>query len=159
MFSEVSTSASGHIQHSILFRGYWGSFPGVECQGLEAASSFLCHANVKDEWSYASAPIVCLCGMYKDNFTLSLNILYLFFQGREVIHIHCKMFFFSMSEKNYNLQYVSLLDLVDEKLQRHRVLSFLLGCFVSFVEKRVTYCIEYYHRNIVLFKGMAMSVF
>ena len=64
-----------------------------------------------------------------------------------------------MSEKNYNLQYISLLDLVEEKLQRRRVLSFLLGCFVSFVEKRVTYCIEYYHRNIVLFKGMAMSVF
>jgi hypothetical protein len=64
-----------------------------------------------------------------------------------------------MSEKNYNLQYVYLLDLVEEKLQQHRVFSFLLGCFVSFVEKRVTYCIEYYHRNIVLFKAMAMSVF
>ena len=69
------------------------------------------------------------------------------------------MFFFSpMSEKNYNLQYVSLLDFVEEKLQRHRVLPFLLECFVSLVEKSVTYCIEYYHRNIVLLKGMAMSL-
>jgi hypothetical protein len=88
-----------------------------------------------------------------------MNILYLLFQGREVICIHCNMFFFSMSEKNYKLQYISLLDLVEEKLQRHHVFSFLLGCFFSFVEKRVTYCIEYYHRNIVLFKGMAMFVF
>ena len=142
---------------SILFRGYWGSFQGLKCQGLEAVSSLLCHANVEDEWKYESAPFVCLCSMYKDNFTLSW-IFYIYFKAGKLF-IYIVKFFVSMSEKNYNLQYVSLLDLVKVMLQWHHVFSFFLGCFVSFVEKRVTYCIECYHRNIVLFKGMAMSVF
>ena len=61
-----------------------------------------------------------------------------------------------MSVKNYNLQYISLLDLVKVKFQHRHVFTFLLVYFFSFIEKKVTYYIEYYHKNIILFKGMAI---
>jgi hypothetical protein len=64
-----------------------------------------------------------------------------------------------MSVKNYNLQYISLLDLVKVKFQHRHVFTFLLVYFFSFIEKKVTYYIEYYHKNIILFKGMAISEF
>ena len=38
-------------------------------------------------------------------------------------------------------------------------IHFFLGVLFPLLRKRVTCCIEYYHRSIVLFKGMAMSVF
>ena len=80
---------------SILFR----FFPRVKCQGLEAVSSFLCHANVKDEWSYASAPIACLCGRYKDNCTLSwIFNIYCFKAEKSFVYI-VKCFFFLLCLK------------------------------------------------------------
>lgn len=69
------------------------SFLGVKCQMCDAVSSCLCHAKVKSEWTYTSAPLVCLRGMYRDNFTFSLSIIHLLFQGREVVHT-VKCFFF-----------------------------------------------------------------
>lgn len=42
-----------------------------------------------------------------------------------------------MSVKNYNLQYISLLELIKVTFQHRHVFTFLLGYFVSFIEKKV----------------------
>jgi hypothetical protein len=40
-------------------------WPGLEVDHLPPSS-----AEVKNEWSYASTPAICLHGRYRDNFTL-----------------------------------------------------------------------------------------
>jgi hypothetical protein len=70
-----------------------GSFRGVKCQGCDAVSLCLCHAKVKSDWSYTSAPLACLCGMYRDNFTFSMSVIHLLFQGTEITYT-VKCFFF-----------------------------------------------------------------
>jgi len=53
----------------LLFSGYRGAFPGVKLSGREVHHSPYV-AEVKNQWSYTSAPSVCLRGMDRDNFTI-----------------------------------------------------------------------------------------
>ena len=46
---------------SLLFRGYRGYFPEVKCSGVMTTCLHLV-SGVKNEWSYTSAPPVCLYG-------------------------------------------------------------------------------------------------
>jgi len=64
-----------------LFNGYQVSFQGVKRPGLEFAHSPPHSAEVKNEWSYASVPLICLRGMDTYKFTscryLDLFMVYL----------------------------------------------------------------------------------
>ena len=53
----------------LLFGGYRSSFPGVKLSGREVHNSPYI-AEVKNEWSYTSAPSICLRGMDRDSFTI-----------------------------------------------------------------------------------------
>jgi len=44
---------TGPIQ--LLFKGYWGSFPGVKRAGCEVGHSHPSNGEVKSQWSYTSA--------------------------------------------------------------------------------------------------------
>jgi len=51
---------------SLLFNGYWVSLPGLQRPGREDVHSLPFSAELKNEWSYNSAP---LHGVDRDNFT------------------------------------------------------------------------------------------
>jgi hypothetical protein len=53
---------------SRLFDGHWGSFPVLKRPGCEVDHLPLTSSEVKNKWSYTSAPPICICGMYKDFF-------------------------------------------------------------------------------------------
>jgi hypothetical protein len=48
----------------------WGSFPRLKRQGPKFIHSPLSSAEVQNEWSWTSAPPVCLHGLETDKFTL-----------------------------------------------------------------------------------------
>ena len=52
-----------------LFSGYLCSFPGVKLPGFEVSYSHPPSAELKNEWSYTSAPPVFLYGVDRENFT------------------------------------------------------------------------------------------
>ena len=57
-----------------LFSWYRRPFPGVKRAGREvrySRPSSSCNTDVKNEWSYTSSPPMCLCGMDRENFTLT----------------------------------------------------------------------------------------
>jgi len=53
----------------ILFNWYWVSFLGKKWPGHEADHSLPTDGEVKNTWSYASTPHICLHGDDRDNFT------------------------------------------------------------------------------------------
>jgi len=55
--------------YSLLFRGYQGSFQGINQSGREVKHSPASSAEVKNEWSYTFTPPVCSYGMDRENFT------------------------------------------------------------------------------------------
>jgi hypothetical protein len=56
---------------SLVFNGYRGSFPGVKRPQREVDHSSPSSAVVRNEWSYTSAPPICLHGMDMDNSTFN----------------------------------------------------------------------------------------
>jgi hypothetical protein len=54
-------------QPSLVFNGYWGSFPGVKRPRRGVDHSPTSSAEVENEWSCSCAPRVCLHGMDRDN--------------------------------------------------------------------------------------------
>ena len=65
---------------SLLFGGYQGSFPGVKQLGCDFNHVPTFSAEVKNEWSYASTPPVCLRGMYVGSFMLTFTLLCSYFK-------------------------------------------------------------------------------
>jgi hypothetical protein len=53
---------------SLLFNGYWGSFPGVKRLENEVNHLLPSSAEVKDEWIYTSTPPICLHGADREIF-------------------------------------------------------------------------------------------
>jgi hypothetical protein len=66
-------------------------FPEVKQTENEADRSLLStrSTDVNSEWSYTSAPLICLYGVYRDNFTFVLNIDGSSIQKTEVGTIRC----------------------------------------------------------------------
>jgi hypothetical protein len=58
---------------SILFSGYQGSFLGLKRPGREVNHLPESSAKVKKEWSYTSAPAICLRGVHREDFTQHNN--------------------------------------------------------------------------------------
>jgi len=58
-----------------LFNGYQGSFPALKQLGHEINHSPPSSAEVKNDWSYTSTPLVCLCGMDRENCTCLTTVL------------------------------------------------------------------------------------
>jgi hypothetical protein len=58
----------------ILFNRYRYFFPGVRRPGREVDHSSSSTAEVKNEWSYTSAPPISPNGVRRDNFTLYLSL-------------------------------------------------------------------------------------
>lgn len=56
----------------LLFNGYHGFFPGVKWQGHEDDCSAPSSAQLKNEWSYTSAPPVSLHGVNWDKLTVQI---------------------------------------------------------------------------------------
>ena len=56
---------------SFLFKGARGCLPGSKVDGACVYLSPPASAEVKKEWSYTSIHSTPLCGLYKDNFTLT----------------------------------------------------------------------------------------
>jgi hypothetical protein len=54
---------------SLLFNGYRGTFPEVKWPEREVNHSSPSSAEIKNEWSYTSAPHICLHGMERESFT------------------------------------------------------------------------------------------
>jgi len=67
-------SSSGAHQTSYWIRSRRCS-PGVKPPDHEAGQSSLYNADLKNLWSYTSAPPACLPGMKRINFTLSIIVL------------------------------------------------------------------------------------
>jgi hypothetical protein len=66
LFSQQSLPALG--PPSLLFSGYWGSFPGVKQLGNEVDHWPPSRAEIKNEHSYTSAPPICLLGVDRVKF-------------------------------------------------------------------------------------------
>ena len=62
--------------HSLLFRMYPGSFPGVKRPSLEVNHLLASGVEVKNEWSCATTPPVCIYGVDRgiDGVSPYLNI-------------------------------------------------------------------------------------
>ena len=60
--------------------GCSGSFPGVKLPECDVDRSTLSSVEIK-EWSYTSAPLICLHGVERDNFTQNVysKIMYMTF--------------------------------------------------------------------------------
>jgi hypothetical protein len=52
---------------SLLFSGYWASFPGAKRPGREVYHSHPSTSEVKNKWNYTSSPLICLHSMDQDN--------------------------------------------------------------------------------------------
>jgi hypothetical protein len=61
---------------SLLFSGYWSSFPAVKQPGHEANYSPPSRTEVKSEWNYISPPSACLHGMDRENLTFTFSLSY-----------------------------------------------------------------------------------
>jgi len=59
---------------SLLLNGYRVSFPRVKQPRSEANHSPLSSDQVKNKWSYTSTPLICLLGVDRKNFTLTLYL-------------------------------------------------------------------------------------
>jgi hypothetical protein len=55
----------------LLFSGHQGYFPRVKRAGRDVNHSSPSSAEFKNEWSYTSALLICLHGLYRDNFTFT----------------------------------------------------------------------------------------
>jgi hypothetical protein len=53
------------VPRSLIFHEYWGSFLGAKRQGREVENPPP-SAEAKNEWSYTSAPLICLRGVDRD---------------------------------------------------------------------------------------------
>ena len=56
--------------HTLLLIGYRGSLPEVKLPGCDVHQWPPCSAEVKNEWNYVSAILLCLHGMERDSCTL-----------------------------------------------------------------------------------------
>ena len=61
---------------TFIFNGYRGSLSGLKWSGHKAEHSPPPTAEIKNEWSYTSAPLVCHHGAYGDGFTLLIDRLF-----------------------------------------------------------------------------------
>jgi hypothetical protein len=46
----------------------------------------VCNAEVKNGWSYAVTPLICLCGMLRDNFACHLHITRSFTYPKSIVN-------------------------------------------------------------------------
>jgi hypothetical protein len=56
-----------------MLNGNWGSSPGVKEPGLEINHLISSSTEVKNEWSFTSAPSVYLHGVDRENFNFYLS--------------------------------------------------------------------------------------
>jgi len=56
---------------SLLFNRHWGSFPGVKQLRCDSDHSPQPRTEVKNKYSYTSAPPICICGLDRVKFTFN----------------------------------------------------------------------------------------
>jgi len=61
---------------SLLFNGYWGSYLEVKLPVREAGHSPPPSAEVKNEWSYATTPPICLHGVERCKLPFFFTLTY-----------------------------------------------------------------------------------
>jgi hypothetical protein len=64
--------------HTLLLNACWGSLLRVKRMGRDADHSPPSRSEVKNEWSYTSAPPAWLHGVDKDNFTFTVHASFMF---------------------------------------------------------------------------------
>jgi len=71
-FSSTNCSVQLLCPLGLLLKGYWSFFLGIKWPECEADHTSPSSAEVRNDWQYISAPAVCLHGMDRDNFTLTV---------------------------------------------------------------------------------------
>ena len=90
-------------QHSLIFKGYRRPFSPDKRPGREAGRSRPCSTDIKNEWSYNPTPPICLHGVGRGNFTVTLpiSVCYALWPKQRpscvnvcigVLHFHWRMF-------------------------------------------------------------------